>query len=196
MNLSSKYFFVGMFCIFALSALGQDPAFSQFDANQLYYNPAYAGYKKQARIELTYRTLWPNVPGKAFPGPLSTYSATGDAYFNIQNKFMGGAGAFVMQDVEGQGYLTTTSAGVTYSQHMPSLRALRDDKRQPGRFDIYAGFKVYYNYIHIDWSRFVFSDQLNPMYGITGPSTFNQVGISQRSYVDFDFGVSIVESFF
>jgi len=144
---------------------------------------------------MTYRNLWPNVPGKEFPGPLSTYSATGDAYFNIQNKFMGGAGAYVMQDVEGQGYLTTTSAGVFYSQHMPSIRAFRDDKNQPARFDIYAGFKVYYNHIHIDWSRFVFSDQLNPNYGITGPSSFNQDHLSQRDYFDFDFGVLVRNNF-
>ena len=190
-----KYLIIGLIWIFALSALGQDPTFSQYDANQLYYNPAYAGYKENARIGLTYRTLWPNVPGKEFPGPLSTYSAAGDAFFNIQNKFMGGAGAFVMQDVEGQGYLTTTTAGVMYSQHLPSIRALRDDRRQPGRFDIYVGFKVYYNHIHIDWSRFVFSDQLNPLYGITGPTSFNQEGISQRSYFDFDFGVLVRNNF-
>ena len=195
MKLFTKYLFISVICINALSAFGQDPTFSQYDANQLYYNPAYTGYKEAiARIGLTYRNLWPNVPGKDFPGPLSTYSVTGDSYFNIQNKFMGGAGAFVMQDVEGQGYLTTTSAGVMYAQHMPSIRALRDDKHQPGRFDIYVGFKIYYNHIHIDWSRFVFSDQLSP-YGITGPSTFNQDGISQRSYFDFDFGVLIRNNF-
>ena len=195
MRISPKYTMLVAVCIWAVGAFAQDPTFSQYDANQLYYNPAYAGYKENARIGLTYRNLWPNVPGKTFPGPLSTYSATGDAFFNIQNKFMGGAGAYVMQDVEGQGYLTTTSAGVMYSQHLPSIRAQRDDKRVPGRFDIYAGFKVYYNHIHIDWSRFVFSDQLNAVYGITGPSSFNQDAISQRSFFDFDFGVLVRNNF-
>ena len=195
LNLYRRYTFVILFLSTAVYCFAQDPTFSQFDPNQLYYNPAYAGYKKEARIEMTYRNLWPNVPGKVFPGPLSTYSATGDAYFNIQNKFMGGAGAYVMQDVEGQGYLTTTSAGVFYSQHMPSIRAFRDDKNQPARFDIYAGFKVYYNHIHIDWSRFVFSDQLNPNDGITGPSSFNQDHLSQRDYFDFDFGVLVRNNF-
>ena len=194
-NFYKHYLLLVAFICAALLCFAQDPTFSQFDPNQLYYNPAYAGYKKEARIDLTYRNLWPNVPGKAFPGPLSTYSATGDAYFNIQDKFMGGAGAFVMQDIEGQGYLTTTSAGIFYSQHMPSLRARNDDKRLPARFDLYAGFKVYYNHIHIDWSRFVFSDQLNPTYGITGPSSFIQDGISKRNYFDFDFGVLVRNNF-
>src|ERR1700734_1338439 len=109
-NFYKRYIFLVSLIGSAIISLAQDPTFSQFDPNQLYYNPAYAGYKKEGRIDLTYRNLWPNVPGKDFPGPLSTYSLTGDAYFNVQDKFIGGAGAFVMQDVEGQGFLTTTSA--------------------------------------------------------------------------------------
>lgn len=196
MKISTKHLILAITLLLSLGLFGQDPTFSQFDPNQLYYNPAYAGYKKEARIELTYRSLWPNVPGETFPmGPLATYSVTGDAYFNIQNKFMGGAGAFAMNDVEGQGYLTTTSAGVFYSQHMPGIRARNDDRRQPARFDVYAGFKVYYNHIHIDWNRFVFSDQLNPVYGITGPSSFSQNTLSNRDYFDFDFGVLVRNNF-
>jgi type IX secretion system PorP/SprF family membrane protein len=192
----NKYLLSAAILLLTLGLFAQDPTFSQFDPNQLYYNPAYAGYKKEARIEATYRSLWPNVPGMTFPGgPLATYSVTGDAYFNLQNKFMGGAGAFAMQDVEGQGYLATTSAGIFYSQHLPAIRARNDDRRLPARFSVYAGFKVYYNHIHIDWSRFVFSDQLNPNYGITGPSSFNQTGISQRDYFDFDFGMLVRNNF-
>ncbi len=194
-NFYSKYFFLILFIGSAIITLAQDPTFSQFDANQLYYNPAYTGYKKEARVGVTYRNLWPNVPGKAFPGPLSTYTATGDAYFNVHDKFIAGAGAFVGQDVEGQGYLATTSAGIMYAQHLPPIRALHDDKRLPARFDIYAGFKVYYNHIHVDWSRFVFSDQLSPNYGVTGPSSFSQYAISQRDYFDFDFGVLVRNNF-
>jgi type IX secretion system PorP/SprF family membrane protein len=188
-GLLASFFFAAILCF------AQDPTFSQFDANQMYYNPAYAGYKKEGRVDATYRTLWPNVPGQPFPGPLSTYSVFGDAYFNIQNRFIGGAGAFVMQDMEGEGLLTTTSAGIMYAQHLPSIRARNDDRRQPAKFDLYAGFKVYYNHIHIDWNRFVFSDQLNPNYGITGPSSFNQEGISQRDYFDFDWGMLVRNNF-
>lgn len=176
----------------ASPAFAQDPTFSQYDPNQIYYNPAYSGYKKQTRFSVTYRNLWPNVPGKRLPGPLSTYSLTGDSYFSIRNKFNAGAGGFVMQDVEGQGFLTTTSAGVVYSQHMPNIRARND---QMDRFNIYLGFKAYYNNIRIDWSRFVFSDQLSPDYGITGPSSFSQDGISSRSYFDLDAGLLIRNNF-
>ena len=176
----------------ALDVFGQDPTYSQFDANQLYYNPAYAGYKKEGRISASYRNLWPNVPGKQFPGPLSNYMVTGDAYISVHDRFNAGIGGFVMQNVQGQGYLTTTTAGIMYSQHMPHIRSKSDIM---DRFDIYAGFKAYYSNVHIDWSKFVFSDQLNANYGVTGPSAFNQTNISSRGYFDFDFGLLVRNNF-
>lgn len=189
MKIFTKIFFTA-FVLGLISAdlYSQDPTFSQYDANQLYYNPAYTGYKKAARIEVSYRSLWPNVPGKPFPGPLSTYSLFSDAYITVRDKFNAGIGAFVMQDIEGEGYLRTTTAGITYSQHMPHIRA-RGDMSE--RFDIYAGFKAYYGNIHIDWSRLVFSDQLNANYGLIGSSAFNQNAISSKGYFDFDFGLLV-----
>lgn len=186
-----KIYGIAVLMMAAVCVFAQDPTFSQFDANQLYYNPAYAGYKEEGRITATYRNLWPNVPGETFPGPLATYSLMGDAYVSIQG-FNAGIGGFVMQDVEGQGYLTTTTAGVMYSQHMPHLRRRGD---MADRFDLYLGFKAYYSNLHIDWSRFVFSDQLDPNYGIIGPSSFTQTTVSSRSYFDFDFGGVIRNNF-
>ena len=63
------------------------------------------------------------------------------------------------------------------------------------RFSIYVGFKAYYSHIHVDWSRFVFSDQLNANYGVTGPSSFNQTSISSRGYFDFDYGLLVRNNF-
>ena len=192
MQISVRHYLL-LACIVASKfSFAQDPTFSQYDPNRIFYNPAYSGYKKDARFDAVYRTLWVNVPGKKVPGPLSTYSFTGDAYFSIKDRFNGGAGVFVMQDVEGQGYLTTTSAGITYSQHMPHIRG-RNDKMD--RFNIYLGFKAYFNNIHVDWSRFVFSDQLNENYGITGNSSFTQGGVSSRNYFDLDFGLLVRNNF-
>ena len=184
--------FVMMIAFFSANLYAQDPTYSQYEPNQLYYNPAYAGYKQAARFEASYRNLWPNVPGKDFPGPMSNYMASGDAYFSIHDKFNAGVGAFVSQDVQGQGYLTTTSTGIMYSQHMPHIKSRRDFM---DRFNIYVGFKAYYTQMHIDWSRFVFSDQLNFNYGLTGPSSFNQTSISNRGYFDFDYGVLVRNNF-
>lgn len=190
---SSKILLLISFLLPGALLFAQDPTFSQFDANQLYYNPAYTGYKKNSRIALSYRNLWPNVPGKGFPGgPSATYSIFGDTYFSIKDRFTAGAGAFVMQNAEGDGYLTTTSAGLLYSQHMPRIKSKTD---LTDRFNIYLGFKVYYNNIHVDPSRFVFSDQLDVNYGISGPSSFNQSNIISRNYFDFDFGLLVRNNF-
>lgn len=187
-NVSIRFVTAMAFVLSALTALAQDPTFSQYDANQIYYNPAYAGYKKAVRFGATYRNLWPNVPGKKLPGPLGSYSFTGDAYFNIKDRFTGGGGAFVMQDVEGVGYLTTTTAGIMYSQHMPKIKG-RNDRMD--RWNIYLGFKAYMGNIHVDWSRYVFSDQLDVNYGVANPSSFNQDNIVSKFYFDFDFGIVI-----
>ena len=191
-NISIRLVTMAVVLFSALAAVAQDPTFSQYDPNQLYYNPAYAGYKKLARFGATYRNLWPNVPGKTMPGPLGSYSVFGDGYFNIKDRFTGGGGLFMMQDVEGIGYLTTTTAGIIYSQHMPRIKG-RNDRYD--RWNIYLGFKAYMGNIHVDWSRYVFSDQLNATYGVANPTSFNQDGIVSRFYFDFDFGLVVRNNF-
>src|SRR5437870_4254582 len=104
MIISAKFFLAAFIFLLAAELYAQDPTFSQFDPNQIYYNPAYTGYKKEARVNVSYRNLWPNVPGKVFPSPLSTYSITGDAYLSAHDKFNAGVGVFAMQDIEGQGF--------------------------------------------------------------------------------------------
>lgn len=190
----TRFKFVLLFslAVAASEVYAQDPTYSQFDANQTYYNPAYTGYKKDFRVRASYRNQWPNVPGKVFPGPLSNYMASADAFFSILNRFNAGGGVYATQSVAGEGLLTTSSFGISYSQHMPGIRSHKDRME---RFSIYFGFKVYYNSIHVDWRRLVFSDQLNATYGITNATTFDQMQNSKRNYIDFDYGILIRNNF-
>ena len=50
---------------------GQDPQFTQFYANPLYLNPAFAGTSIQSRLVVATRIQWASIPG-AF----QTYSAS------------------------------------------------------------------------------------------------------------------------
>ena len=87
----------------------QDPTFSQYQGNELSFNPAYTGVAKDLHFEGTYRTLWPNVPGKQLPGPLSTYDVSFDMMLKLNHLQKLGIGFSAGQDVEGQGYLTNTN---------------------------------------------------------------------------------------
>ena len=56
-------------------AWAQDPEFTQFYANQLYLNPAFAGSARCPRLSLNWRDQWP-----AISGNFVTYSAAYDQH--------------------------------------------------------------------------------------------------------------------
>ncbi len=58
------------------SASAQDPQFTQFYANPIYLNPAFAGSNGCPRLAMNYRNEWPNLTGNYV-----TYSASYDQYF-------------------------------------------------------------------------------------------------------------------
>ncbi len=175
------YIICWVLCLKSVQA--QDPNFSQFEMNPLYYNPAYTGDKSDLRIGINYRNLWLNVPGTKFPGPLSTYNVYGDKQF--RNALVGGLGFFVMQNIKGEGIVTHTSAGFLYSWHVPT---------QSKDFHLYFGTRIYYNQLRVDFSRLVFSDQVDPERGYLNTlSSFHQNLPSNgvRHYIDIDAGMAM-----
>jgi len=51
-------------CVFAsFTAIAQDPQFTQFYANPLYLNPAFAGTARCPRVTMNYRNQWPVLTG-------------------------------------------------------------------------------------------------------------------------------------
>jgi len=167
----------------AALANGQDPNFSQYEVIKHYYNPAFTGDAKNIRAGIAYRNLWPNVPGLKFPGPLSTYMGYVDIQLRNQ-PIVGGVGAFVLQDFEGEGYLRHTSGGLLYSYHAST-------KSAKPVFQFYSGFKISLNQLRIDWSRLEFSDQFDPTtQGIVRPSAFIPNNNGKKTFFDVDFGVA------
>ena len=75
----------------------QDPQFTQFYANPLYLNPAFAGTARCPRICMNYRNQWPSLSGTYV-----TYSASYDQHIDALN---GGLGIMVNQDDQGRGIL-------------------------------------------------------------------------------------------
>ncbi len=172
--------------------LAQDPTFSQYNMNQFYYNPAYTGNHGGYQIAATYRSLWPNVPGKTVAGPLSTTFALFDAYLKSGSSYTAGVGVFAMQDVEGEGYLTTNTVGISYAQHFAKIGPKTD--AMP-RVQISLGFKAYLNSISVNWDKLVFSDELSLQQGITGTSAADHSGVGHKVTGDMDAGMLMINNF-
>ncbi|MCG3167103.1 MAG: hypothetical protein POELPBGB_02886 [Bacteroidia bacterium] len=130
------------------TVLAQDPTFSQYYSNKLYYNPAFAGADPGLRVNFNYRNLWSSLNSN-----FGTYNVNIDiADFNLG----GGIGAVVVGNVEGDGLLRTNSYNLNYSYRITVM---------PRMCDVHIGLQAGYLQKSIDWSRFVFSDQLDPVYG-------------------------------
>ena len=132
-----------------VNLMAQDPVSSQFYMNQLNLNPAFAGFKKNARVGLNYRNQWTGIPSK-----LNTYNFWGD--ISIPAMLDGGLGIIALQDVSGEGFLKTTSFGLVQSLEYCI---------KPKILKIRFGANLTVTNKRINWDKLVFSDQLDGMYG-------------------------------
>ncbi|MEZ4756210.1 MAG: type IX secretion system membrane protein PorP/SprF [Flavobacteriales bacterium] len=128
-------------------AHAQDPQFTQFYANPLYLNPAFAGTARCPRVVMNYRNQWP-----ALTGTFVTTSASFDQHVD---GIMGGLGLIVMHDQAGKGTLNTTTVSGIYSYQQAISR----------KFSMKVGFQATYFQKSLDWSKLTFGDQIDPRRG-------------------------------
>ena len=150
-------------------AFAQDPQFTQFYANPLYLNPAFAGSKRCPRVNLNYRNQWPSIPGQ-----FVTYSASYDQHVDA---ISGGLGGMVYSDQAGNGTLRTINVSAMYSYTLEVSRS----------FSIKAGFQATYFQKSIDWSSLTFGDMIDPRYGFIY-ETQETPGTDQVNGADFSVG--------
>ena len=150
----------------------QDAHFSQFINNPLYYNPAYAGLENGLNINLSYRRLWPKVPGR-----LENYFVSLNKSLWIMPGF-GGLGLIASSDVEGEGNLRTTSVSIPISSKIQLSES----------WIIQVAIMASYTNINIDWSQFVFGDQLNPIQGAIYSTSFIPPDINSKNIFDLGTG--------
>ena len=159
-----------VFIAFQPQAKAQDPQFTQFYANPLYLNPAFAGSRKCPRLNINYRNQWPNIPGQFI-----TTSASYDQHVNGIN---GGLGALVYQDNAGNGTLSTTYASLMYSYTLPVSR----------EFSLKFGMEAAYMEKSVDWDELTFGDMIDPRYGFVY-ETQETPGSPKINNADFSAGV-------
>ncbi len=161
----------GLLMIFSWdTAQAQDPQFSQFYANPLYLNPAFAGTVKCPRFAMNYRNQW-----GALTGNYVTYSASYDQHVPV---ISGGVGVIVTRDIAGQGTLSTTSATGIYSYQRPINRY----------FSVKLGVAATFVQKSLNWERLTFGDQIDSRRGFI--YTTNEIPRGgSKSYADFSAGV-------
>jgi type IX secretion system PorP/SprF family membrane protein len=148
----------------------QDPQFTQFYANPLYLNPAFAGTARCPRICINYRNQWP-----AISGTFVTYSASYDQHID---GMAGGIGLLVTNDRAGKGTLNTTNVSGIYSYQLNLTR----------EFSMKFGIQATYAQKSVDWSKLTFGDMIDPRTGFVY-STNEIPNATTRSNVDISAGM-------
>ena len=175
MQVTHKLTITLLLALFVIGDVGylraQDPEFTQFYANPLYLNPAFAGSARCPRFIINYRNEWPAITG--------TYNTFHFSYDQHIDALSGGIGLMAMQDIAGAGgILNRTWLSGVYSYQMNVTR----------EFSIAVGFQATYAQVSVDWSKLTFGDQIDPKMGFvfkTLESSYN----GQRSYLDLSSGI-------
>jgi len=133
----------------AISLKAQDTYYSQFFANKLDLNPAFAGSQYYHRVIINYRNQWANLGN-----PYVTYSLSYDRYLNG----FGGVGIQLMQDRQADGAQVTTAIKAIYSY------MLKVNQNSAIRFALAGSFMKN----QLDISRLTFPDMIDPDSGVSG----------------------------
>jgi len=160
-------FFVAVFQ--ADTSKAQDPHFTQFYANPIYLNPAFAGSHPCPRIVFNYRNQWPNISG--------TFVTTSFSYDMRVEAISGGLGIHFLNDKAGQGTIGITRFSAMYAYQFAITR----------EFSIAFGLQATYGQKKLDWSKLTFGDMIDPKYGFI----YNTNEIENKevvSYPDFSVG--------
>jgi type IX secretion system PorP/SprF family membrane protein len=158
------------FIVFISEFKAQDPQFTQFYANPLYLNPAFAGTARCPRICMNYRNQWPNLSANYV-----TYSFSGDMHIDA---LAGGLGVLVTTDDQARGTLKTTNASLIYSYQAVISR----------EFSLKFGLQATYLQKSLDRENLHFGDMIDARRGFVY-NTMEVVPAQNKSNADFSAGL-------
>jgi type IX secretion system PorP/SprF family membrane protein len=156
---------------FTFEAKAQDPEFTQFYANPLYLNPAFAGTARCPRLVMNYRNQWPSLSG--------TFVTTSASYDQHVETIQGGLGIMVLNDRAAQSTLNTTVLSGIYSYQQPINR----------KFSVKAGLQASYFQKSLDWSKLTFGDMIDERKGFIYETQDVPRGEGPVNGIDFSAGV-------
>jgi type IX secretion system PorP/SprF family membrane protein len=165
-----RNFLIFVFVLLCGFVQAQDPEFTQFYANPLYLNPAFAGSQRCPRIALNYRNQWP-----ALTGTFVTYTASYDQHVEALG---GGLGLLVLNDKAGEGTLTTTNISAMYSYQLNINH----------EFSLRFGMQGTYAQKKVDWDKLTFGDMIDPRFGFIYETQEVRPN-ENKSFWDFSAGI-------
>src|SRR6056297_236661 len=166
-----KGLFILWFIFICIVGFSQDVEFSQYYANPLYLNPAFAGSEESARIALNYRTLMP-----VSYGDYTTYSASFDKYIE---DLSGGVGLQIMNDRQAQGAINELGINLIYAYNF----------RINHRWTVNAGLKASYQMNTVDARNL---EMVDPESGLYKSSMFFDFSAGILSwYNNYYIGLSV-----
>ena len=163
---------VFIIAVFITNIKAQDLQFTQFYANPLYLNPAFAGSVRCPRICMNYRNQWPNLSG--------TYVSYSASYDQHVDAISGGLGFIVTQDDQAHGTLKSTQVGLIYSYHLAINR----------KVSIRASLQAGFFQKALDKTKLNFGDMIDARRGFVW-NTNEQIPNQKKSNLDFSSGIMV-----
>ncbi len=178
MNHCQLIFFLLLY--FPLNSFGQDPAFSQIENTRTYSHPSDILLKKGFELQMAHRSQWNNIRG--------AYNTTFFSFFSQHEKMKSGYGVKILQDIEGVGNLKTEDIKFVYRYNLLPFSYYR----QRAISIAIEGGVIRKS---IDWSKLVFSDQIDPVFGIYQKTEFQFPTFNSVSFFDFGAGFTYRDKF-
>jgi len=158
------------FFIKANEVKAQDPIFTQFYANPLYLNPAFAGVEVCPRSVLSYRNQWSGIE--------SSFITSSVSYDQFVDVLSGGIGIIILNDVVAEDVLKTTSVQAIYSYQLKVNR----------KFTMQGAIQGGWMQKKVDWSEFHYGDMIDNRRGIVYDSQEKKTN-SVRNVLDLSAGI-------
>ena len=167
---SRRFFFLFFYLLFrVVCTLGQDAHYSQFYANPLTLNPAFAGTASCPRFSIIFRDQYPLIPRNFI-----TFSGSYDQHIN---ELHGGLGLLASADLAGGGIMQTYQVSAIYNFRVQVSRQLN------WQFALQAG----YCHTSLNWNKLQFATELiNPDALPDLPKEFSN--LLSKSQFDLSFG--------
>lgn len=177
-----RFFLLPIYLLGMLMATGnpvqaQDAQFTQFYANPIYLNPAFAGSVRCARFAFNSRLQWSGISGN-----YRTYAASYDQHIDA---FQGGIGFRMMRDEAGQATITSHNFAATYSYLIPINRKL----------SLRIGAEVGIFQRSLNVNNLTFGDQIDDRYGFIY-ATKEVFDNDEKLFVDFAAGAVLYNQIF